>query len=86
LKRNVTIRDGHGETLLSGIDAVRGVYADWFAAHPDVHADVTGRRTSGAWVVDEERITMTDAVMSAVVCYHLSGDVIDAVLLLSEET
>jgi hypothetical protein len=84
--RDVTIRGSRGEILMSGIEAVRGEYRDWFAAHPDVHAEVASRVFSGAWVVDEERITMTGAVMSALVCYHVADGVIDAVLLLAEDT
>jgi hypothetical protein len=84
--RDVTIRDRHGEVLMSGVDAVRGEYADWFAAHPDVRAEVTSRLVSGALVVDEELITMTGSVISALVCYHVADGVIDAVLLLSEAT
>jgi hypothetical protein len=83
---DVTVRDGHGEVLLSGVEALRREYGDWFAAHPDVHGDVTGRLVSGAWVADQERITMADGVMDALVAYHLSEGLIDSVVLLSEES
>jgi hypothetical protein len=82
---NVTIRDGQGKTLMSGIGAVRRQYGDWFVAHPEVHAEVTGRLISAGWVVDEEHITMSDGVMSALVGYHIAEGAIDAVVLLSED-
>jgi len=81
---DVTIRDGHCQTLMSGIDAVRTEYGDWFSAHPEVQVEVVGRLDSDGWVVDHERITMIDAVMSAIVCYHVAEDAIDAVVVLSE--
>ena len=82
--RDVTVRDGHGEMLMSGVDAVRSEYAAWFTIHPDVHAEVTSRLQSGAWVVDVEQITMSGETMGALVGYHVADGVIDAVLLLSE--
>ena len=82
--RDVTVRDSHGEMLMSGIDVVRREYGAWFTTHPDVHAEVTSRLQSGAWVVDEEHITTSGEVMSALVAYHVADGVIDAVLLLSE--
>ena len=83
---HVTIRDGDGRTLMAGTDAVRREYADWFAAHPDVHAEVVGRLVAGGWVVDEERITTTDGDMSALVGYHVADGAIEAVVLLSDES
>lgn len=82
--RDVRVRNGQGETLMSGIDAVLKEYHDWFATHPDVHAEVNSRLVSGAWVVDEEHITMTGAVVNALVCYHVAEGLIDAVLLLAD--
>jgi hypothetical protein len=82
----VTIRDGHGRVLMSGLDAVRREYGEWFAAHPEVHVEVVGRLVSDAWVVDHERITVGDGVMSALVGYHVAEGVIEAVVLLSEES
>jgi hypothetical protein len=81
----VTIRDREGKTLISGIDAVRREYHEWFAAHPDVRADVRSRLVSGAWVVDEETVTTGDATMSALLAYHVAAGLIDAVLLLAED-
>jgi hypothetical protein len=83
---NVTIRDGDGRTLIAGADAVRREYAVWFAAHPDVHADVVGRLVAGRWVVDQERVTTTDGEVTALVGYHVADSAIDAVVLFSDES
>jgi hypothetical protein len=45
---------------------------------------VNSRLVSGAWVVDEEHITMTGAVVNALVCYHVAEGLIDAMLLLAD--
>lgn len=83
---DVTIRDGQGHTLMSGIEALRQEYGDWFAAHPEVHAEVAGRLVSSAWIVDEEHITMADDALSALVGYHVAEGLIGAVVLLSEQS
>ena len=82
--RDVKVRNSQGEPLMSGIEAVRREYDDWFATHPDVRAEVVSRLVSGAWVVDEEHITMASGVLNALVGYHVAEGMIDAVLLLSE--
>ena len=81
---DVEVRNSQGERLMYGTAALRREYDDWFTTHPDVHAEVTGRLVSRDWVVDEEDVTMADAVLSALVAYHVTDGLIDAVLLLAE--
>jgi hypothetical protein len=81
---DVTVQNGRGETLLSGIDALRRQYGGWFTDYPDLHVEVRHRLSSGTWVVDEEHVTMTGNVMDGLVGYHVSDGLIDAVVMLTD--
>jgi hypothetical protein len=81
---NVKVRDGQGQTLMSGIVAFRRQYDEWFTTYPDLHVEVRNRMASGTWAVDEEQVTMAGNQISGLVGYHLADGQIDAVVMLTD--
>ena len=80
--QDVTVQNGNGEILMSGIDALRKQYGEWFTQYPDLHVDVRGRVVSATWVVDAEHVTMSGNVIDGLVGYHVADGRIDAVVML----
>jgi hypothetical protein len=76
------LEDATGTVVMQGHEAMRRLYADMFAASPEVHAEIATRIRVGEYVIDEELVTglrgSSDEVRVAVI-YHVSGDVIDRV-------
>jgi len=49
---------GHPNTLqISGIEKLRKAYAGYFIAHPELHAEVTGKIIQGNFVIYHEFVT-----------------------------
>lgn len=78
----VNVQNASGQILMSGIDALRKQYGEWFAQYPDLHVDVRGRVASATWVVDAEHVTMSGNVIDGLVGYHVADGRIDAVVML----
>jgi hypothetical protein len=79
---DVVVRDGHGATLMAGLEALRAQYGQWFSQHPDLHVEVRGRLQAGSWIVDEEHVQLGGSEMDGVACYHVADGRIDVVVLL----
>jgi putative hydrolase of HD superfamily len=43
-----------GNVMMSGGEAINGMYAQLFGQSPDLHVDIVSRMCVGNWVVDEE--------------------------------
>jgi hypothetical protein len=82
---DVVVTSGDGEVLMEGLAAVREQYAVWFEQLPDLHAEVRHRLELGSWVVDDEHATATGLDLEALVGYHVRGDRIDRVVLMTTE-
>jgi uncharacterized protein (TIGR02246 family) len=81
---DAVVEDARGNVLLRGRDEIRAKYAAFFDASPTLHAEIPTRIELGEYVVDEERISGTpDGEIHAVVVYHVAGDVIDHVRLIT---
>jgi hypothetical protein len=83
---DIVLSTGDGEVILEGIAAVRDQYDLWFSGLTDLHATIRGRLACGTWVVDEEHATATGLDVEALVAYHVCGDRIDRVVLMTAET
>lgn len=80
---DVTIEDADGNVLARGRAQLREQYAPFFAASPDLHAEIETRIRIGAHVIDEERITGAGPEpMHAVAIYHVAEGLIDRVQFL----
>ena len=82
---DVVVTTGNGEVLMEGLEAVRAQYDAWFSQLADLHAVVHERIERGSWVVDDERATATGFDVEALVAYHVQGDRIDRVVLMTTE-
>jgi uncharacterized protein (TIGR02246 family) len=87
---DVVVEELDGATLIEGIDDLRRVYGEFFAASPDLHADVRSRVVLGGTVIDEEQITGmnapdTPSEMRAVVIYRVRGGKIARVRMVSAD-
>lgn len=80
---DVVVRHGDGRVLMTGREAMRPVYQQLFAEHPDVHATVAGRMTAGDWIVDEELINMDGGEMRVLVGYAVHDGHIQHVVMLA---
>ncbi len=80
----VVIEDGDGNVLMTARDEMREQYGPFFAASPDLHAEIVSRMRVASYVVDEERITgSAEGDLHAVAVYRLNADgLIDHVRLL----
>lgn len=83
---DVVVTSGDGDRLIGGIEAVRAQYGVWFSELPDLHAEVRNRLQLGSWVVDDEHATATGLDVEALVAYHVRGDRIDRVVLMTAES
>jgi hypothetical protein len=80
---DVVMEDAERNVLLRGREDLRREYAPFFAASPDLHAEIVTRIRIGAYVIDEERITgARPEALHAVAIYHMAGDLIDRVQFL----
>jgi hypothetical protein len=61
------------ELIGSGIEGLRRDYEEFFAATPDLHAEITNRIVQGAFVIDHERVTGGGEELSAVAIYEVEG-------------
>ncbi|MFC4785139.1 nuclear transport factor 2 family protein [Nocardioides sp. MAHUQ-72] len=76
------IVDGAGVTLMAGHAEMREKYAELFAHHPDVHADVGERLRERDWVVDHEVVHTGTGARGYLVAYRVHEAVIDRVVIL----
>lgn len=83
---DVVFRDGQGNALLVGRDAMRAEFAGLFDSTPSLRAEVLNRIVLGSYVVVEERVFRDpEPSIRGVMIYHVSGETIDhAVWLLAE--
>ena len=80
---DVVIEDADGNVLARGRSQILEQYGPFFAAAPDLHAEIETRIRIGAHVIDEERITGAGPEpMHAVAIYHLADGLIDRVQFL----
>ena len=80
---DVLIEDAERGVLARGRAQVREQYGPFFAAAPDLHAEIETRIRIGAYVIDEERITGAGPEpLHAVAIYHVAGGLIDRVQFL----
>lgn len=80
---DVVIEDAGRRVLARGRAQVLEQYTRFFAASPDLHAEIVTRIRIGAHVIDEERVTGAgDEPMHAVAIYHVVGRLIDRVQFL----
>ena len=82
---DVVVTSGNGDVLMEDHEAIREQYAVLFDRLPDVHAEVRHRIELGGWVVDDEHVTATTFDIEALVAYHVRGDQIDRVVLMTAE-
>jgi hypothetical protein len=81
----VVIRAGDGTVLNEGLEAMRQTYAGWFGSLPDLRAEIASRLVRGSWVVDDEHVTATDLDVRALVAYRVRDDLIDHVVIMTDE-
>ena len=80
---DVVIEDADRQVLARGRAQVRDQYGPFFAASPDLHAEIVARIRIGAHVIDEERLTGAGAgPVHAVAIYHVADGLIDRVQFL----
>jgi hypothetical protein len=82
---DTVIEDAAGKVVMRGHDAMRTAYAEFFAASPNLHAEIATRIRIGDYVIDEERITGGRDPADegrAVAIYHLAAGLIDHVRLI----
>jgi uncharacterized protein (TIGR02246 family) len=83
---DVVVTSGNGDLLLEGGEAVRDQYGVMFERLPDVQVTVRHRIELGAWVVDDEHVTAAAGFeIEALVAYHVPGDHIDRVVVMTAE-
>jgi uncharacterized protein (TIGR02246 family) len=82
---DVVVTSGNGDVLMEGLEAIRAEYAVMFEQLPDIRAVVHHRIVRGAWVVDDSRVTATGVDIEALVAYHVPGDRIDRVVVMTAE-
>jgi hypothetical protein len=83
---DIVVTSGDGEILLEGGVAVRDQYGVMFEQLPDVKVSVRHRIELGSWVVDDEHVTAaTGFEIEALVAYHVPGDHIDRVVVMTAE-
>jgi hypothetical protein len=70
---DVLMRDGQGGEVARGVAALGDAYRGWFAANPDLHAEIVGRLVVGDVVVDQELVRTAQGAISAIVAYELRG-------------
>jgi len=64
---------------------MRATYAEWFGSLPGLRAEVVNRVERGSWVVDEEHVTAQGLDMRALVAYRVRDDLIDQVVIMTDE-
>ena len=75
---DVVIEDADRNVLARGRAQVRERYGPFFAASPDLHAEIETRIRIGAHVIDEERVTGAGPEpRHAVAIYHVADGLID---------
>lgn len=68
----VVVEGADGTVTMRGRDELHDAYGSFFAANPDLHADVLTRIRIGRFVVDEELLTgRPSGDLRAVAIYHL---------------
>ncbi len=83
---DVVVTTGNGDVLMEGIAAVREQYDAWFSTLHDLRAEVHHRIERGTWVVDDEHAMAEPGLdVEALVAYHVRGDLIDRVVLMTAE-
>ena len=82
---DVVVTSGNGDVLMEGLEAIRAEYAVMFEQLPDVHAEVHQRIVRGSWVVEDAHVTATRLDIEALVAYHVPGDRIDRVVVMTAE-
>jgi hypothetical protein len=79
---DVVITDASGRAIMSGQDSIREEYGALFEASPDLRAEILGRVCSGAWTVDQERVTRGDESRDVLVAYEVAEGLITRVVML----
>lgn len=82
----VIMRHPSGETLISGLDALRQMYRELFARSPQLHCEIVNRIVIGNCVIDHEHVTgRGDAPpFNAVVIYEVQAGLIQRAWALRE--
>ena len=81
---DVVVRHGDGRVLMHGHEEMRGSYSAFFA-DPQLHARIVNRLQAGDWTVDEERVTVADTNMHALVGYQVRNGLIHTVVMLASD-
>lgn len=79
---DVAITDSTGRAIMSGLDTIREEYGALFDDSPDVHAEIVGRVTAGAWTVDHERVSRGEETREVLVAYRVVDGLINRVVML----
>jgi uncharacterized protein (TIGR02246 family) len=53
---DAVIKDGDGNVMMSGADAIRGMYGQLFRDSPDLSVTIKTRMAIGDYVIDEEEL------------------------------
>lgn len=82
---DAVIRDGDGNTLMTGRDELQNQYGPFFTENPDLSVEILNRVKVGAWVVDCERIRYAAEDLRAIVGYRIQDDLITSVVIISDD-
>jgi hypothetical protein len=85
---SATVIGPDGSVMMTGRDAISGVYGQLFAQSPDLHLEMGTRLSAGDWVVDEEDVSGVDfegmpPAMHALIVYHVTEGRIDRAQMLA---
>jgi uncharacterized protein (TIGR02246 family) len=73
--RDVVVEGADGTVTMRGRDELQDAYRSFFAANPELHAEVATRIRIGRHVIDDELLTGRPAGdMRAVAIYHLDDE------------
>jgi uncharacterized protein (TIGR02246 family) len=81
---DVVARHGDGRVLMQGHEEIREAYRGFFA-DPTLHVRIENRLRAGEWTVDEERVTVGDRNMHALVGFQVKDGLIHTVVVLSSD-
>lgn len=82
---DAVIRHADGRVLMQGHEQIRARYEKLFEANPSVTAEVPTRIRAGSWVVDEEKVRLTQGELHVAVGYEVRDGLIRSVVMMRSD-
>ncbi|MFN2562869.1 MAG: nuclear transport factor 2 family protein [Jatrophihabitans sp.] len=83
--RDAVIRHADGRVLLQGHTDIRRRYQLMFDQNPELTAQVPTRIRAGRWVVDEEKVHLSEGELHVVVGYEVHEGLIHSVVMMRSD-